>query len=111
MVWLERIVRRIKNVHLTDVALEIATRKRNTAWDRIAKRVVSMPVAEARGYIRARVASLVSDEVDRVLRLNQQLTLVQRPQLVRLATVAMVDQAMTDVHVKTRTAADVQRAA
>ena len=111
MVWLERIIRRLKNLHLTDVALEIATRKRDAAWQLVARRVGSMSTPEARGYIRARVASLVVDEVDRVMRLNEQLRLVQRPQLVRLATVALVDQTMVDVRGRSSISRDSQRAA
>ena len=111
MIWLERIIRQLKNVHLTDVAIEIAMRKRDAAWQLIACRVESMSVPEARGYIRARVASIVYDEVDRVIRLNHQLRLVQHTQLVRLATVALVDQTLADGRIRPSASRDSQRAA
>ena len=111
MVWLERMIRRLTNVHLTDVALEIATRVRLAAWEQIADRILPMPTAEARGYVRARVARIVRYEVDRVLRLNSKLKPHQRPQLVQLATVAVIDQAMIDAQKRHEAAQQQRRAA
>lgn len=111
MVWLERIVRRLKRLHLSDVALEIAVRNRDAVWQRVGHRVGSMSTAEARGYIQARIARLVHAEVDRVIQLNYQLRQGQQPQLVRLATVALVDQTMVDAQVRSPLIVDVRQAA
>ena len=111
MVLFERMIRRMKKLYLTDVALEIAVRQRDNVWNQVAHRIGEMSSAEARGFVRARVAGMVRFEVDRVLRQNHQLQVSQREKLAQLTTVAVIDQAMVDSRVCSQSTVEIRRAA
>lgn len=49
---------------LKDLARDVAERCRHDVWDKVWRRVPAMDMAEARGYVRARAAIVVSREVD-----------------------------------------------
>jgi hypothetical protein len=49
---------------LNELARDVAERCRHDVWDKVWRRVPAMETAEARGYVRARAAIVVSREVD-----------------------------------------------
>jgi hypothetical protein len=72
------------------LANEIAQRSLPEAWERIERRVVGMRLAEARGYIRARVAQIVHREADLAIALQSAEPSLERGRLVAQATDALV---------------------
>jgi hypothetical protein len=49
------------------LAERVAGRSRLAAWQRVQEAVVTLPAAEARGYVRARTISIVKDETLRLI--------------------------------------------
>jgi hypothetical protein len=51
---------------MNELARDTAERCRHDVWDKVWRRVPAMELAEARGYVRARAAIVVSHEVEAV---------------------------------------------
>jgi len=52
---------------VADLSQQVAEGSHNAVWTKVKDRVASMRLAEARGYVRARAASPIADEADRML--------------------------------------------
>jgi hypothetical protein len=81
----------------SDVAAEIAARCRTAAWERTGQRAQGMSLAEARGYVRVRVAHLVREEVDAAIRQANNLKADSRKHLEELAMEGVLRQAILDL--------------
>jgi len=97
MGWLNTILHRCSDAFYSNIALEIATRKRENIWERVGHRVFSMQPAEARGYVHARVTNLAHNEVSRLLLLNDKLHPKHHTRLIQLTIAEMVNFALADV--------------
>jgi len=71
MNWLTRIRTRISRRQVKRWAESIAERCWLRVWQRVADRVGEMPLAEARGYVRARAVAVVRRQVASDLRYRQ----------------------------------------
>lgn len=80
----------------SDIAAEIAARCRTGAWERVRSKTQSMSLAEARGYVRVRVAHLVREEVDVTIR-QSHLAPTSRTHLEEMAMEAVLRQAILDL--------------
>ncbi len=80
-----------------DVAAEIAARCRTAAWERVGQKAQGMSLAEARGYVRVRVAHLVREEVETAIRQSNQLSVASRTHLEELVMEAVLRQAVLDL--------------
>lgn len=79
---------------LAKLAESIAGRRTADVRNLIRRRISQMQPAEAVGYIRARAALLVQDEVDRAFPQKQNLDPALRSSLFELAMQAIVQQAL-----------------
>jgi hypothetical protein len=79
-----------------DVAAEIAARCRTIAWERVRQKAHGMSLAEARGYVRVRVAHLVREEVETAIRQSSKLA-AARTHLEELVMEAVLRQAVLDL--------------
>lgn len=75
----------------TVAAEKIALRSRHDVWERVVPRVYSMSTAEAGGYVRARSAAIIHQEVDRAFEEDSSLKRAQRERLVQLATEKVIE--------------------
>lgn len=82
---------------LSSVAAEIAARCRTAAWERVRQKAHGMSLAEARGYVRVRVAHLVREEVEATIRQSHHPAPSSRMQLEELAMEAVLRQAILDL--------------
>ena len=85
MSWLDYFLRRRINTELVEAAQAIAVRHRIAVWERVEDTVPQMSPSEARGYIRARAATIVHSEADKVIAGHDLLTDAQLPLLVAAA--------------------------
>ena len=81
----------------SEVAAEIAARCRTAAWERVRQRAQGMSLAEARGYVRVRVAHLVREEVDVAIRQTSNLNATSRTHLEEMAMEGVLRQAILDL--------------
>jgi hypothetical protein len=85
---------------LTDIsaiAAEIAGRCRTIVWERVRQKAHGMSLAEARGYVRVRVAHIVREEVDTAMRQSHQIEARLRTHLEEMAMEAVLRQAILDL--------------
>ena len=112
MSWLDYFLRRRINTELVEAAQAIAVRHRIDVWERVEDTVPQMSPSEARGYIRARAATIVHSEADKVIAGHDLLTDAQFPLLVAAATDAVIADIILVERNRRRTAsAAVARAA
>ena len=74
---------------ISELAIDLAERCRDDVWDKVWRRVPAMELAEARGYVRARAAIVVSHLVDSVAEPSKWLNSARRQRL--------FDQTLTQV--------------
>lgn len=83
MSWFNVLQRLNGEARMIDLADEIASKCRHAVWARVCHRVMQFERAEARGYIRARAASIVKREIDFALE-DEQIKPSLRPRLTEL---------------------------
>lgn len=96
--------------HLHRVAQTIAGRVRHTVWQRVSHRSPSMSKNEARGYIRARAATIVDREVDQAIHRDRHLNASHHDKIANSvldAIVAMIEVQTRVTHPQTNQAARV----
>lgn len=71
---------------LRALAADAARRCETAVWQHVGSRASSMPLAEARGYVRARGAAIVRRQVD--------LVLLSRPQLAEASRARITTEAL-----------------
>jgi hypothetical protein len=76
------------------LSLEAARRCETAVWQRVGDRATTMPLAEARGYVRARGAAIVRRQVELVLLSHPETSAVSRVQVLELALEAAVVRAV-----------------
>lgn len=81
--WIESLAS-FTNRRMQALATEIATRSQPAVWQRVAPVAITMRSSEARGYIRARAATVIHSQVDAIA--AQAGLANQRDELIRLAT-------------------------
>lgn len=67
MLFSQILARFFTNIRPEELAEKVAARCREGVWNRVAHRIGTFSGAEARGYIRARAASLIAEETERVI--------------------------------------------
>jgi hypothetical protein len=68
----------------------LASHSLDAVWQRTYQRAGGMRLAEARGYIRARAAAVVSDQVDAELQRGAVAQAIGRPELLERVTEAVI---------------------
>ena len=111
MSWLDYFLRRRINTELVEAAQAIAVRHRIAVWERVEDTVPQMSPSEARGYIRARAATIVHSEADKVIAGHDLLTDAQLPLLVAAATDAVIADILVEINRRRTASAAVARAA
>jgi len=97
MRWLRFLLPIRQDARLAELAGRIAARNRPDIWERVYRRARTMDMAEARGYVRARVAAVIQPEVELALARSPKLAGRQRLRLVCLATEAAVTDAVAQL--------------
>ena len=97
MSWFQRIFSQFRDSSLPEIANEIADRQKQVVWELVNQRVRLMHLAEARGYVHARVSGMVHAEVDRAYYHHDRLQLASRERLVRIVQAKMVDQVLVEL--------------
>jgi hypothetical protein len=111
MSWLDYFLRRRIKTELVEAAQAIAVRHRIAVWERVEDTVPQMSPSEARGYIRARAATIVHSEADKVIAGHDLLTDAQLPLLVAAATDAVIADILVERNRRRTASAAVARAA
>ena len=102
MEWVGLLRKWLIGPDLDAVAEEIAAQRRSAVWQRIGHRAVGMPLAEARGYVRIKAASLVKQAVAERVRRDSTIRKDSADYLLQLAMDAILRQAVLDlVHART----------
>ena len=70
---------------LTELATTIAERSRAAVWNRVGEQIAAMPLVEAKGYMRARAASVVHYQTDTALAGQRSIKPALRARLIDLA--------------------------
>jgi hypothetical protein len=76
------------------LSLDAARRCETAVWQRVGERASTLPLAEARGYVRARSAAIVRRQVDLILLSHPDTSAVSRVQVLELALEAAVVRAV-----------------
>ena len=84
-------------------AVTIANESQRAVWDRVQKSIYTMPVSEARGYVRARSAAVIREQTTQLLgkrhRFSQRMvTEMQRLATERVIHVVLVELLSSGVH-------------
>ena len=89
--WLDTLSEVLGTRRVRVAAAEIAQASCHSLWEQVERRVRTMPLAEARGYVRAKSRPLIRSQVDRSLRLDRGLGEWARTNLSRQATDEVVE--------------------
>lgn len=92
---------------LRSLAVEAARRCETAVWQKVGQRASTMPLAEARGYVRARSAPIVRRQVELVLVSQPDVVASRRSRVVEQALDAAVVRAIEVM--RTRSAVPVAR--
>lgn len=84
-------------------AVTIANESQRAVWDRVQRSIYTMPVSEARGYVRARSAAVIREQTTQLLgkrhRFSQRMvTEMQRLATERVIHVVLVELLSSGVH-------------
>lgn len=96
---------------VTELAERIAARSRQAVWQRVWQRVSTLSPAEARGYIRARAASIVKQETERLIAQEGSPAEAIREKLIVAASEAVIAQLLHQSRGTRRTNAPQRRVA
>lgn len=96
---------------LRAVATDVARRCETAIWQQVAARASTMPLAEARGYVRARSAGIVRRQVDLVLLSRGDVAESSRTRILEQALEAAVVRTIDVVRTRSVVAAPRRQAA
>lgn len=88
---------KLSHKQLAHLAAQAADRSHALVRQRVERRAATMRVSEACGYVRARAAQIIHDQVELVLASYPQHASAQRPELLALATEAVVSSVIRDL--------------
>lgn len=83
---------------VAELAERVAGRSRQQVWQRIQHRIGSLTAAEARGYIRARSANVIEDELDRLITQEGAKAAGNRDRISALASEMLMQSILTSTH-------------
>jgi len=83
---------------VAELAERVAGRSRQSVWQRIQHRINTLPAAEARGYIRARSAAVIEDEIDRLIEQEGPKAAGNRDRISALASEMLMQSILTTTH-------------
>ena len=92
-------------------AERITARSRQAVWRRVAERIATLGTAEARGYVRARAAAVVYEEMDKLIQQEGSRAAQNREKLIATATDSLVELLLKQVQVARPAYARARRAA
>lgn len=93
------------------LADKIASRSRQRVWDRVSHRIHALTGAEARGYVRARVAAIVEEETDRLIAEEGGKAAQHRTRIMRDAGESVIRLVLEQEQISRRSAQPLRRAA
>jgi len=85
MSWLTFLGFGNREQQLQEVAQEVAKQARHRVWQLVNRRIATMRVPEARGYVRARASILIEREVDAILHSTRAIKASDRQRVSQLA--------------------------
>jgi hypothetical protein len=83
---------------VADFAERVAGRSRQRVWQRIEHRIGSLAAAEARGYIRARAATIIDDELDKLIAQEGTKVAGNRDRISALASELLMQAILSSTH-------------
>jgi hypothetical protein len=86
-----------RTTRVLTVAKEVAQRSCPAVWSRVQGRVVAMPAAEARGYIRAMCAAAIAHEIEAAYRRHRGLDRALLAQLSDASKDLLVEMLLSEV--------------
>lgn len=91
MAWPQIITRWIVSDRLAEMSERVAGRSRMAVWQRIVERAATLGPTESRGYIRARAASVIHREIDRLIEQEGPAVGRMRERIISRATESLVE--------------------
>ena len=78
-------------------ALTIANESQRAVWDRVQNSIYTMPVSEARGYVRARSAAVIRDQTSQLLGKRHRFSDRMVTEMQRLATERVIHLVLAEL--------------
>ena len=78
-------------------ALTIANESQQAVWDRVQNSIYTMPVSEARGYVRARSAAVIREQTSQLLGKRHRFSERMVTEMQRLATERVIHLVMIEL--------------
>ena len=78
-------------------ALTIANESQRAVWDRVQNSIYTMPVSEARGYVRARSAAVIRDQTSQLLGKRHRFSDRMVTEMQRLATERVIHLVLVEL--------------
>jgi hypothetical protein len=91
MAWPQLFAQWLVSDHLTEMAERVAGRSRLAVWQRVVDRIPTLGPAESRGYLRARSASVIVAETDRLIEQEGAPVARMRERIIAAATQSLVE--------------------
>jgi hypothetical protein len=91
MAWPQLLAQWLVSDRLTEMAERVAGRSRLAVWQRVVERIDTLGPAESRGYLRARAASIILAETDRLIEQEGTLVARMRERVIAAATDSLVE--------------------
>jgi hypothetical protein len=91
MAWPQLLAQWLVSDHLAEMAERVAGRSRLAVWQRVVDRVPTLGPAESRGYLRARAASVIVAETDRLIEQEGATVARMRDRIIAAATDSLVE--------------------
>jgi hypothetical protein len=97
MAWPPLFAQWLVSDRLMEMAERVAGRSRLAVWQRVVGRIETLGPAESRGYLRARAASVIVAETDRLIEQEGAAVARMRERIVEAATDSLVETIVTQV--------------
>jgi hypothetical protein len=91
MAWPQMLAQWLVSDRLTEMSERVAGRSRLAVWQRVVDRVGAFGPAESRGYLRARAASIIVAETDRLIEQEGAAVARMRERIIAAATESLVE--------------------
>lgn len=111
MSWFKLLAKPVAETRLAELADRIAVETRHRVWQKVRQRAPYLGPAEIRGYVRARVATIIHSEVARVLASEAGVRRSQHARLIELANDAVTRLVAIQVRAMSFSSAGVRAAA
>ena len=108
--WVGKLALRGEN-RFEKMAEDVAKHSREAVWLRVRDRLATLGLNEARGYIRARSAMIIHEQVDYVISEEQTVKESQRAKLIEAATESVIRMICSKAKVTRPAAFQLRRAA